>query len=86
MHDLFGCWGKWKAIAKVGHFAETCWSEKKIVASSKVAIEDWYYNKESTHSKNERLYVGICFEINLCNLIFILDWKKIVQFATICHL
>jgi hypothetical protein len=47
--------------------------EKKIIASSKVAIEDWYYNKESIHSKNERLYVGVCFEINLCNLIFILD-------------
>jgi len=39
--------------------------KKTIIVSSEVVIGDWYYNKESTHAKNERLYVGKWFEIFL---------------------
>jgi len=39
--------------------------KKSIIASSKVVIGDWYYNKEFTRAKNERLYVGRCFKIDM---------------------
>ncbi len=46
-------------VIEVGYFEETCWSEKKtIVASIGIVVGDWYYNKKSTHAKNERLYIG----------------------------
>jgi hypothetical protein len=56
-------------ITKVGYVVKTCWLEKKIVvASIGIVVRDWYYEKESTHAKNERFYVSRCIETMLNQL------------------
>jgi hypothetical protein len=32
--------------------------KKTIVTYVGIVVGDWYYNKKSTHAKNERLYVS----------------------------
>jgi hypothetical protein len=44
---------------------------------------DWYYNKEFTHAKNERLYVGKCFETILSLMQFGVHFGS--NFFLICH-
>jgi hypothetical protein len=29
-----------------------------MVATFNVFVGDWYYNKDATHNKNERIYIG----------------------------
>jgi hypothetical protein len=36
--------------------------KKRVVVSTGIDVGDWYYNKDSTHVKNEKLYGSTCIE------------------------
>jgi hypothetical protein len=54
--------------------------KKIVIASIGMTIGDWYYNKDSTHAKNERLYGSTYTEKKLYQLQFNvhLSSKKII--------
>lgn len=88
MHDMFNCWRKGQIIVtEVGGTLNkhVSW-EKIVVASARIVVGDWYYNKESTRANNERFK---CTKIVLNQMqysVHLSSRNKIVQFATIFHI